>query len=171
MEVVSINRAKRELLRKRTYAFTADIFLISIINKLLITTYINLLEVIMYHYPIHIQRSLILSLNSIQTITLIAIFSLYFFISYSFGNGQTPGKAIFNIYVKGKNEKLTTWECLSRTFGYFLCYALGLILYLVPFFRKDRRGIPDFISQTNVKMNISKKEVHEKQIDLFDKAA
>ena len=169
MEVIQLSHIRQDLFRKRIYAFTADLFFVSIINKLVMATYMNLLGSTIYHYPLHVQEGFVLNLTAVHTSTLLAIFTLYFFGSYFFGEGQTPGKLIFQIKVVGRGEKLTFWESLGRTVGYFTCYALGLVLFSVPFFRKDRKGIPDFFSKTIVK--VVNAEGPQEQTELFDKAA
>jgi uncharacterized RDD family membrane protein YckC len=72
------------------------------------------------------------------------------------GRGQTIGKLFFSLKVvdhdfenqSNYDEHLSFKASAMRTLGYFMCYLTGGMLFLVNFFRRDTKGLPDFFSKT-----------------------
>lgn len=144
---------KEDLIRKRCFAFTVDLMFIIMINRAIMFTYMNFIRTFFLHIPYHAQSNLVEGLPQIHLTTLLAVFFGYFTISYYMGEGQTPGKLLFGlrIYSKRKNSiKLNLQESILRTMGYFLCYITGFVFFLIPFLRRDQKGIPDWFSRTEV---------------------
>ncbi len=57
----------------------------------------------------------------------------------------------FNLEVKNIKEDETFFDqYLLRTFAYLFCYLNGVFLLLIPLFTKSEKGIPDWISGTEV---------------------
>lgn len=142
-----------KLINKRTFAFTLDLFLIILINKAIMLTYMSTLNIVFYHLPVAVQKNLIEYLPHISFHILLLVFGGYFFFSYFLGEGKTPGKLLFNLKVQSlssNDKELSFKECFLRTAGYFVCYLTGLILFAIPYFNKKGTGLPDFLSSTQV---------------------
>ena len=153
MALIEFPHNRPRLLRKRTYAFTVDLFMIVVINKLLGSIFINILSSFFYHLSIYDQKRVYFQLPLLYTALLLSVFMGYFIAAYTLGQGQTIGKLIFSLKVSGSKQGCPTFiEALSRTIGYFFCYMTGVVLFALPYFRKDSKGIPDFISQTSVQI-------------------
>lgn len=180
---------EKGLLKRRTYAFTLDLFAVALINKGILIAYTNFLQSFFYQLPIHAQQSIIGEIPKASFFTLTAVFFSYFLMSFYLGEGKTPGKLFFGLRVyspKKLQDTLTLKESSLRSLGYFLCYATGLFLFLAPFMRKDRKGVPDWFSGTQtiseerflLLKNLKAKEEaeqlekdEEEQLSLFDEAA
>ena len=69
------------------------------------------------------------------------------------GNGKTPGKILFRLRVVPADNPmnlLSFTESIKRTFGYMFCYLTGFVLFAIPYFNKNRSGIPDMFSNSKV---------------------
>ncbi|MBT3236930.1 MAG: RDD family protein [Bdellovibrionales bacterium] len=150
--VTSVRSKPSSLIKKRCYAFTTDLFLITIINKMIMVAYSNFLKTTFIHLSSHTQNRLIDGLLAVNFSILLLTFWGYFFLSYFLAEGQTPGKLIFNLRVYSKSDSsslhLSIREGVGRTCGYFLCYIMGMILFAIPILRRDGRGLPDWFSGT-----------------------
>jgi len=145
--------SSKGLLKKRSYAFTMDLFFITLINKGIIFTYVNFLETYLYQLPSSFQMSINQKITQVNNLSLLFIFWGYFLFSYYMGEGKTPGKLIFGIKVHSPHradDHLSFKEAFMRTGGYFVGCFTGMFLLAVPFLRKDAKGIPDFLSHTHV---------------------
>jgi uncharacterized RDD family membrane protein YckC len=143
----------KELLKKRSYAFTMDLFIITLINKGIIFTYVNFLETYLYQLPTSFQLSINQKISQLNNLSLLLVFWGYFLFSYYMGEGRTPGKLIFGIKVHSPHrgdDHLSFKEAFMRTGGYFIGCFTGMLLLALPFLRKDSKGIPDFLSHTHI---------------------
>jgi uncharacterized RDD family membrane protein YckC len=151
----------KQLLRLRTWSFTADLFLIFVLNKGTIFAFRSFLKTVYFHLPGDAQMAVLKGLPAVDLLLMMVVFWSYFTISYFLGNGQTPGKMIFGLKTFSSTSKnMTLSESILRTSGYFFCYSTGIIFFAIPFMRKDRKGIPDWVSGTWV--NYRKFVVEEK---------
>ena len=73
-----------------------------------------------------------------------------------FGNGQTPGYRAYNLQVVNYKtlQKASFWAILFRNIAMLLS-LVTFFGWLMMFFRKDRRGLHDLLTQTAI-INISK---------------
>ncbi len=79
-------------------------------------------------------------------------FSYFLVASYLF-EGKTIGKSIFNLRVVNKLERdgqIFFRDCLLRSVGYTLCYIMLFIPFLASAFGKEAKGLPDYLSETEV---------------------
>ncbi|TNF27276.1 MAG: RDD family protein [Deltaproteobacteria bacterium] len=156
-----------DFMKKRVYATTLDLFLVGLINKAMLFTYLNFMKSFYYQLPFSLQYRLENGLVSISTLSLFVVFWGYFMLSYYWGEGKTPGKMLLGLKVYSPSFKyhgqyhLTLFEAFARTAGYFFCYASFGLLYGIAFMTPDRKGIPDWFSGTQV--------VTDEQMEFIDK--
>ena len=156
-----------KILRKRSYAFVTDLFIIGLINKGLMYTYISFLKTYFYQLTMKTQLLLESKMYDVHFVSLGIVFWGYFLMSYYWGEGKTPGKHIFGLKVHSPGFKysselhLTLRECFARTLGYFInCLTAGS-LFAISFITTNSKGLPDWLSQTSV--------VTDEQMDYIDK--
>ena len=141
---------KKNILKKRGIAFAIDYFLIMIIHKSIMLSFSAFLTNFLFHLPDKIIKD---ALNSVQDTSLLISFIVfwgYFITSYFLGNGQTPGKVFLGLRIYGANQYPTLTEATMRTLGYFCCFITLSVLFVIPYFNKSKKGIPDWMSGTFV---------------------
>lgn len=157
----------KQVLLRRLWAFCVDTFLIFAIKEGLFYSYMNFIKAFFYQLQLSQQKSIIEHLSNLNPFLTFATFMAYFTISYYWGHGKTVGKLIFHIsvvpenYLEAKSKKdlhLSFFDAFARSVGYVICYLSALVLYALPLIRKDRRGIPDYLSKTVV---ASDKQIQE----------
>lgn len=147
-------------IKLRIYAFFTDLFFIGLLQKVLVFSYVNFINENFHQVPISLKRNLLTSLSDMRVETLVFTFFSYFLVSLYLGHGQTLGKTLFKLRVlsfEGEPADLSFMEAFMRTLGYTTCYVtamlnpiLPFLLFSIPVFKKDRAGIPDLFSQTEV---------------------
>lgn len=156
-------KAREGKLKKRFYAFFTDLFIIGLLQKFLVYSYVTFVTETFTQAPAQIKSSLLGNLGQLRLSTLLFTFFSYFLVSYYLGHGKTIGKTILNLRVfshEGDRHELSFMESFMRTVGYTTCYATGSFLFGIVLLRQDRRGLPDFFSQTEV--------VTDEEMELFD---
>lgn len=146
-------KAREGKLKKRFYAFFTDLFIIGLLQKFLVYSYITFVTETFIQAPTSVRQSLLGNVGQLRLSTLLFTFFSYFLVSYYLGHGKTIGKTILNLRVlshEGPEEELSFMEAFMRTVGYTTCYATGSFLFGIVLLRQDRRGLPDFFSQTEV---------------------
>jgi uncharacterized RDD family membrane protein YckC len=139
------------LLKDRSYAFITDLFLIGIINRAIMFTYGNFVRTFFYQMPYSVQKSFNEQMVQATSLSFIVVFWGYFLLSYYLSEGRTPGKIIFHLKVQSPHTHeghLSLKSCVLRTLGYFVALPSFFALLAIPFFRKDKKGIPDMLSNT-----------------------
>jgi hypothetical protein len=156
-----------KLLQKRSYAFITDLFIIGVINKCLMYTYISFLKTYFYQLTLKTQLSLEAKMYDAHFVSLVIVFWGYFIMSYYWGEGKTPGKHIFGLKVHSPNFKntgefhLSLRESFARTLGYFInCLTFGS-LFAISFITKSCNGFPDWLSQTSIVSDDQMKYIDE----------
>lgn len=152
------------ILKKRTYAFTLDLFFIALINRVVMYTYINFLETFFYQLPISFQINVNSQIAKVNGLSMMVIFWGYFVFSYYMGEGRTPAKMLFGLKVHTANNLETSLSfkaSVLRTAAYFICCFTGLFLIAIPFLRRDKKGLPDWISATHVMTEDQETAVHQ----------
>lgn len=99
------------------------------------------------------QYLLTSQMHKVELSVISVVFFGYFFLSYYMGNGKTPGKILFRLRVvptDNPTQLLTLSESFKRTVGYFFCYITGFVLFALPYFNKNRDGLPDLFSSSQV---------------------
>ncbi len=149
-EIMTDKIEDKEMLKKRTYAFSVDFALILVLNKAAVLSYTNFIRTIFYQLAPQTQHKILLSYDYVQFSTLWIVFWSYFVLSYYLGEGKTPGKIFFGLqtFSSKTNDGLTLTESLVRTMGHFVCLVTGLFLFAMPFLRKDQKSLADIISET-----------------------
>ncbi|WP_127714739.1 RDD family protein [Halobacteriovorax sp. HLS] len=148
------------ILKDRAYAFFTDIFLISIITRAVLLTYSNFIRTFFFQMEYTAQRSIQSKIIETNLLSFCVVFWGYFLLSYYLSEGKTPGKIIFHLKVQhphSHNEQLTLKECFMRTLGYFLTLPSFFTLLSIAYIRKDRKGLPDLLSNTFVINTIEEK--------------
>ncbi len=146
-------KAREGKLKKRFYAFFTDLFIIGLLQKFLVYSYITFVSETFIQAPLAVRQSLLSNVGQLRLSTLLFTFFSYFLVSYYMGHGKTIGKTLFNLRVlshEGAQEELSFMESFMRTVGYTTCYATGSFLFGIILLRSDQRGLPDFFSQTEV---------------------
>ncbi len=147
---------RSHLLKYRTYAFTIDLFAITLLNKAIINSYGMYLKTVFFHYTESKQLEILAGVDQVFLSVLLLLFISYFSLSYYLGQGQTPGKIICGIKIVDSNYKNPgLLMSIGRTLGYLTCYATGLFLFALPYFTKKGFGLQDWISKSMVVRNNS----------------
>lgn len=144
---------EKSLVKDRMYAFTMDLFLIGIINKAIMFTYLNFVKAFFFQLPIGVRANLESKLYAVNSINFLVVFFGYFLLSYYLSEGKTPGKIMFNLKVQcphTHSDQLSLKTAVMRTAGYFVTIPTAFTLLLIPCFRKDCKGIPDWLSDSFV---------------------
>lgn len=184
MEVAKPQVDQQLLTRHRLFAFTFDMFMIAMTSKLVMLTYTSFMRSYFHQLRYQVQESLVSGLPVIHFSVLLTVFFSYYFISYYTSEGKTLGKMMFGLRVYSPTQPqvaLSMSEAFRRTMGYLVCYVTGLVLFALPLLRKDRRGLPDFFSKTEVTFeeffnqhvlsDQDRESLEREQLDLFDHAA
>lgn len=138
------------LLKKRIYAFLIDITVINLLKFFSLIIYLKSVGTFLRAVPQN-KESLFTNLYLLDNYLFIVLFVGYFVSCYFLSNGKTLGKMFFNLEVKNIKEDETFFDqYLLRTFAYLFCYLNGVFLLLIPLFTKSEKGIPDWISGTEV---------------------
>ena len=138
----------KSVLKKRLYAFTMDLFLVTMINKVIINSYVLYLQTVFYHFSEVEQARLIASLEQVFISIFALLFFSYFALSHYLGNGQTPGKILFALrVVRFDNElPLNFIQSTART----ILQAASCLLFFVPliicFMTPRGRGLHEWLS-------------------------
>ena len=136
-------------LTKRAYAFTMDLVTIVLITESLVYSYVGFLK----HFLIDINMNIETRLLTLDSLVFMGVFWIYFFLSMYLGEGATPGKFAMGLRVHSPHKTdthLSLKESLLRTTAYFLCYFTGAVLLALPYFTRNKKGIPDWASKTHV---------------------
>jgi len=141
---------KKIILKKRGIAFAIDYFLIMIIHKSIMLSFSAFFTNFLFHLPDKIIQQ---AINNVQDTSLLISFIVfwgYFITSYFLGNGQTQGKVFLSLRIYGVNQYPSLMEATLRTLGYFCCFLTLSVLFVIPYFNKSKKGIPDWMSGTYV---------------------
>ncbi|MBP9680580.1 MAG: RDD family protein [Bacteriovorax sp.] len=142
---------KNDLLKKRVYALTMDLFIIVITNYFLMASFTNFLKTVFFSFPLHMQLFLIHRLGALSSITLMSLTFAYFSVFYFVTNGRTLGKTVFGIKVATYDKReMTIVQSMKRALAYFFCAMMGSFLFALSFFREDQKSLADLFSQTKV---------------------
>ncbi len=165
--------------QKRFYAFNVDLYAIIIMQKICVYSYITFVNQSFELAPFAVKKNLLGNLNQMYLSTLMFTYFSYFLVSFYLGHGKTIGQTIFDLRTvshEGSPKELSFMESFMRTLGYTLNYLFLFLPFLMNLVRKDKRGLPDFFSQTEVmteneflhyehslKTKLAEKEAAEKQ--------
>ncbi len=162
-------------LRRRTFSFFLDLFCVLLTTKLLMASYISYLKTFMFMMGDKSHSLLTNQMYKVEFSVITVVFFGYFFLSYYMGAGKTPGKILFRLRVvpnRKETDLLTFKESLKRTSAYLFCYITGFVLFAIPYFNKNKAGLPDMFSDSKVMteedyqlmLKIEKEESKKEQI-------
>lgn len=145
--------ATNEMLKKRVYALTTDLFIIVVSNYFLIASFTNFLKTVFFSFPIHTQLFLIRKLGVMTSASLMSLTFAYFSLFYFITNGHTLGKTLFGLkVVNADGSELTLEQSMKRAIGYLVCAFFGSFLFAISFFRKDHKSLADLFSKSQVEL-------------------
>jgi uncharacterized RDD family membrane protein YckC len=151
------------LIKKRIYAFLIDMAVIYFLKFFSLVIYLKTIATFLGALPDQNKENLFTNLYLLDNYLFIVLFIGYFISCFFITNGKTLGKIIFNLEIKNPKEDETFFDqYLLRTFAYLFCYLNGVFLLLIPLFTKDGKGIPDWVSGTEV---VTDNESHVKRSD------
>lgn len=144
-----LKKSKVGTLQKRLYAFYIDFFVANLFAKGTLLSYWGLLKVTFPFLSHRFQVTLLKNIAGMEiAITIIAFFG-HHMISQVLKNGQTLGKFIFDLSTIDPSAPLserTLSQALKRSLVLTSSIFMMPFLALVPFARKDRRGVHCWIS-------------------------
>lgn len=159
------------ILKKRTYAFTLDLAIIVGVNYFSMAAFSDFLKIVFFHFPIHVQLTLIEKFKYVHSVSLLSFMFAYFSIFYFATNGQTMGKMILKLKVNASKE-MTLTQSMLRAISYIMCAMFGSVMFILPFIRSDKKSLADLISGTTVtEDNAANVLETEFQLSLFDAMA
>lgn len=139
------------ILKKRVYAFTADLGIVVVANYFLMASFNQFVRTVFFYFPFKAQMFLISKMAVMSSISLMSLTFAYFSLFYFVTNGRTLGKSFFGLQVKNKNgEELTLIQSMLRALAYFTCAITGSFLFALSYIRKDEKSLADVFSNTTV---------------------
>lgn len=158
------------ILKKRVYAFTADLSIIVVSNYFLMAAFTHFVQTVFFHFPMRVQLFLIDKMGTMSSISLMSLTFAYFSLFYFVTNGHTMGKTLFGLKVKNPSgEEITLNQAMQRALAYFTCAITGSFLFALSYIRKDEKSLADVFSGTIVVADTPDEAVGtEFQLSLMD---
>lgn len=143
---------KENLLKKRIGAFSIDLFAVIFATKGMLVSYSLFIKKFALPVYMQAQSDWFNAYNKMEVSALLITFISYFFLCLYLSQGKTLGKTIMGLKVIAKNNpgELYWWEAFARSFSYLTCYMTGLFLFMIPVLNPSQKGLPDWISGTQV---------------------
>jgi len=139
------------ILKKRVYAFTADLGIVVVTNYFLMAAFSQFVHTVFFHFPFNVQLFLINKMAVMSSISLMSLTFAYFSLFYFVTNGRTMGKTLFGLQVKNHDgSELTLQQSMLRSLAYFTCAITGSFLFALSYIRKDEKSLADVFSGTVV---------------------
>lgn len=179
-----------KIMVRRVYSFIVDFFTIMLLNTAVNVSYSVFVKNFFYLLNMKQQQHLITNSFMVQISVFLLIYTTYFLYSQYALNGQTFGKMVFklttikdNFIFKEEEQQFTPGlsQAWRRTVGYLGCYLSFGVFFLFSFMSEDKRGLPDYLSQTRTVSNewlegmIAYKQYEHSQVRIditaLDKAA
>lgn len=148
-----------DILKKRIYALTTDLFIVVVTNYFLVASLTNFLKTVFFHFPLHTQVFLIQKLGVMTSVSLMSLSFAYFSIFYFVTNGRTMGKTIFGLRAVSPTGEITLKQSMQRSLAYFACAMFGSFLFALSFIRKDDKSLADVFSGTSVAYDTNEEAV------------
>ncbi len=140
-----------QLLKKRTWAMTLDLLIVTATNYFLMAAFSNFIRTVFFHFPMKTQLFLIHKFTMMTSVSMLSLMFAYFSLFYFVTNGRTMGKTIFGLKViNADKSEITLAQAIKRSFAYFICVMLGSVLFTLSFFRKDQKSLADLLSASAV---------------------
>ena len=148
-----------DILKKRVYALTTDLFIVVVTNYFLMASFTNFLKTVFFHFPFKAQLFLVHKLAMMSSISLMSLTFAYFSLFYFVTNGRTMGKTLFGLKVVSSQGEMTLKQSMQRALAYFACAMFGSFLFALSFIRKDDKSLADVLSGTTVAYDIKEPSV------------
>lgn len=151
-----------KITQKRIYSFMIDFSIVMLINTAIHVAYSLFVSNFMFVLNMKQQSHLTSQNIPVQLSIFMLIYTTYFFYSMYILNGQTIGKMVYKLTTVTDSfvfdeENIEYTPTLSqawrRTFGYLACYFSFGTFFLFSFMSEDKRGAPDYFSQTRTVSN------------------
>jgi uncharacterized RDD family membrane protein YckC len=140
-----------DLLKKRVYALTMDLFVVVVTNYFLMASFTNFVKTVFFSFPLRAQIFLVSKFAIMSSVSLAALTFAYFSLFYFVTNGRTMGKTLFGLKVETKDgSELTLNQSMLRAFSYFVSAFFAYIPFGISFLRKDGKSLADLFSGTAV---------------------
>lgn len=152
-----------KITQKRIYSFLIDFSVVMLMNAAVHVSYSLFVKNFMFVLNMKQQSYLISNNLPVQISIFMLIYTTYFFYSMFVLNGQTVGKMVYKLKAvsddfifdeENMQYDLSASQAWRRTFGYLACYLSFGTFFLFSFMSEDKRGAPDYFSQTRT---VSKK--------------
>lgn len=144
-------KSEISILKKRVYALTTDLAIITTCNYFLMAAGKSFIHTMFFHFPINFQLMLIDKMEVMTSISLMSLTFAYFSLFYFLTNGHTMGKSFFGLRVKTEDgSEMTLNQSMYRAIAYFTCAMTGSFLFALSFIRKDEKSLADVFSGTTV---------------------
>ncbi|AUN97195.1 RDD family protein [Bacteriovorax stolpii] len=142
------------VLKKRVYAFTADLSIIVVSNYFLMAAFTHFVQTVFFHFPMKMQLFLINKMGVMSSISLMSLTFAYFSLFYFITNGRTMGKTLMGLKVVNTDKsELTLGQSMFRALAYFTCAMFGSFLFALSYIRKDQKSLADVFSGTHVTLD------------------
>ena len=142
---------KNVVLKKRVYAMTMDLFIVTTTNYFFMAAFTNFIRTVFFHFPFKAQIFLIHKFSMMTSVAMLSLMFAYFSLFYFVTNGKTMGKTMFGLQVVNADKsELTLAQSMKRSFAYFVCAMLGSFLFALSFIRKDQKSLADLMSGSSV---------------------
>lgn len=156
---------KDVMLKKRVYAMTMDLFIVTATNYFLMASFTNFVRTVFFHFPLKAQIFLIHKFSMMTSVAMMSLMFAYFSLFYFVTNGRTMGKTMFGLKVVNADQSdLTLPQSMKRAFAYFTCVMLGSFLFAMSYIRKDQKSLADLFSGSSVAL-----DAHETQTAVQEK--
>ena len=141
---------------KRLIAFLIDLF---IINLIILFPFRRVFEKILPDSGSFSKTVDFLSNNSAYSTSItviiltIAFLSILYFMIFEKRLQQSPGKMLFNLYVKSQTKDLKYWQLFVRSMFLIPLFPFVLLWFIDPivmFFNKDGQRLSEILSKTKV---------------------
>tara|TARA_Y100000385_G_C12893300_1_gene550974 strand:+ start:214 stop:864 length:651 start_codon:yes stop_codon:yes gene_type:complete len=181
---------KDKITQKRIYSFMIDFSIVMLVNTAVHVAYSLFVKNFMFVLNMKQQSYLTSNNLPVQLSIFMLIYTTYFFYSMYVLNGQTVGKMVYKLTTindsfafdeEVKDHTLSLSQAWRRTFGYLACYFSFGTFFLFSFMSEDKRGAPDYFSQTRTVSNewlsgmIAFKEISHEEVKIditaLDRAA
>ena len=174
-------KVKSEASKKRTRRFNAfitDLLFIQVFQKLAVFSYIEFINQSFFTLPFGVKANLMGNLSQMRTSTMFFTYFSYFLVAAYLFEGKTIGKSIFELRIVSRfhqGENISFRDSFLRSVGYTISYMFLFLPFLASAFSKNGKGLPDYLSQTEVMTEVEflqyKKDLivdveKEKAIDL-----
>ncbi len=142
---------------KRGSALVFDIATIAFLKTLLHSAYLVFVSEFLSPFSYLIKKELSSPNMGLHILIFAIVFISYFFISGLLLEGGTIGKKIMGLKVvnndfiqnpRNEDSSLLITQSLKRSIGYLACYLSFGTFFVFHFSSEDKRGLPDFLSNT-----------------------